>query len=336
MHVPGPARGPAVDSQWTALRAGTRTPPMARPTTDTQPRLSLRHWIEDRASAAVVGAVKLLPYERRVPAMGWFARTVLGPLALNRRTRANLKHVFPDMPQTEIRRICCAVADNFGRSLIEINSGRAFAERVKDLTPTGPGLMALEQAHAEGRPVILVSAHFGNYDAWRANLSQRGFRVGGLYMPMTNPATNRRYVATIESIASPLFPRGSEGMADMIRFLKSGGMLGLLGDHYMANGELVDFLGKPAWTATSAAKMAMKYNALLVPLYATRTPDGLSFTIEIEAPIPHTDPLTMTKALNDSASARVMAHPGQWFWLHRRWKRADGNPRAQKRAARSD
>ena len=308
---------------------------MARASTEPRTRLSFRHRIEDRASAAVVGAAKLLPYERRVPAMGWFARTILGPLALNRRTRANLKHVFPDMPQAEIRRICRDVADNFGRSLIEINSGREFAERVTHLTPTGPGLMALERAHAEGRPVILVSAHFGNYDAWRANLSQRGFRVGGLYMPMTNPATNRRYVATIESIASPLFPRGPEGMADMIRFLKSGGMLGLLGDHYMANGELIDFLGKPARTATSAAKMAMKYKALLVPLYATRSPDGLSFTIEIEAPIPHTDPLTMTRALNDSASARVRAHPGQWFWLHRRWKRAEPDMRGDQRGDKS-
>ncbi|PWE28276.1 lauroyl acyltransferase [Pararhodobacter marinus] len=308
---------------------------MARATTESRTRLSFRHRIEDRASAAVVGAAKLLPYERRVPAMGWFARTILGPLALNRRTRANLKHVYPDMPPAEIRRICRDVADNFGRSLIEINSGREFAERVTHLTPTGPGLMALERAHAEGRPVILVSAHFGNYDAWRANLSQRGFRVGGLYMPMTNPATNRRYVATIESIASPLFPRGAEGMADMIRFLKSGGMLGLLGDHYMANGELIDFLGKPARTATSAAKMAMKYKALLVPLYATRSPDGLSFTIEIEAPIPHTDPLTMTRALNDSASARVRAHPGQWFWLHRRWKRAEPDLRGDQRGDKS-
>ena len=140
-------------------------------------------------------------------------------------------------------------------------------------------------------------------------------------MPMSNPLANRRYVSTIEGIARPLFPRGTDGMSDMIRFIRSGGMLGLLGDHYMAHGELIDFLGKPAWTATSAAKLALKYKALLVPLYATRNPDGLTFTIEVEDPIPHSDPLTMTRALNDSASARVRAEMGQWFWLHRRWKR---------------
>jgi KDO2-lipid IV(A) lauroyltransferase len=141
-------------------------------------------------------------------------------------------------------------------------------------------------------------------------------------MPMTNPAANRRYLDKLGEIGSPLFPRGAAGMSDMIRFLRGGGMLLLLGDHYMAGGELIDFLGKPAWTATSAAKLALKYDALLVPIYATRNRDGLSFTIEVEPPVPHSDPLTMTRALNDSASARVRATPGQWFWLHRRWKNA--------------
>lgn len=298
----------------------TRT--TAAPPDPAPARLSVRHWIDDRLTGAVIGAVKLLPYHRRVPAMGWFFRRVLGPLLLYRRIRQNLRHVFPDMPKAEVSDICRGVADNFGRSFIELHSGRDFARLAATFEPGGPGLAALDRAHAEGRPVILVSAHFGNYDAWRSNLSARGFRVGGLYMPMTNPAANARYVATIESIARPLFPRGSEGLSDMIRFVKSGGMLGLLGDHYMAHGELVDFLGKPAWTATSAAKMALKYKALLVPLYATRNPDGLTFTIEVEDPIPHTDALTMTKALNDSASRKVMAHKGQWFWLHRRWKHA--------------
>ena len=82
------------------------------------PRLSVRHWIDDRLTAALIGTVKLLPYERRVPAMGWFFRRVLGPLALNRRIRQNLRHVFPQMPEAEVRTICREVADNFGRSLV--------------------------------------------------------------------------------------------------------------------------------------------------------------------------------------------------------------------------
>jgi KDO2-lipid IV(A) lauroyltransferase len=94
----------------------------------------------------------------------------------------------------------------------------------------------------------------------------------------------------------------------------------LLFDLNVVDGEMIDFLGRPAATATSAAELARRYGAEVIPFYAVRQPDGLSFQIELEAPIPHGDPLTMTRALNESLAARVRANPGQWFWIHRRWK----------------
>ena len=186
----------------------------------------------------------------------------------------------------------------------------------------GPGLACLEQAHREGRPVVLVTAHFGNYDAWRAALLARGFRIGAFYRPMRNPVFNRRYVAAMERIGTPMFPAGREGMAGMVRFLRGGGMLGLVADHHIGTGVPLDFLGRPALTALSAAELALRYDAPLVPLYGIRQPDGLSFRVRIEAPVPPSDPATMTAALNASAGAVIRAHMGQWFWLHRRWKGA--------------
>ena len=105
----------------------------------------------------------------------------------------------------------------------------------------------------------------------------------------------------------------------MLRFLRGGGMLGLVIDQYMEHGVPLDFLGKPAPTALSAAEIALKYNAVMVPGYAIRQPDGLSFHVHLEAPVPHTDAVTMTQALNDSLSEQVRAHMDQWFWLHQRW-----------------
>ncbi len=51
----------------------------------------------------------------------------------------------------------------------------------------------------------------------------------------------------------------------------------------------------------------------LIPFYGTRRPDGLTFDIELETPVPHSDPVTMTKAINASLEARILANPGQWF-----------------------
>jgi KDO2-lipid IV(A) lauroyltransferase len=67
--------------------------------------------------------------------------------------------------------------------------------------------------------------------------------------------------------------------------------------------------------------LALKHDALLVPIYVIRNPDGLSFSIEVETPIPPSDPMTMTRALNDSLSAVVQANMDQWMWSLRRWKK---------------
>jgi KDO2-lipid IV(A) lauroyltransferase len=109
-------------------------------------------------------------------------------------------------------------------------------------------------------------------------------------------------------------------LAGFVKTLREGGQGAILIDQYVAQGALLDFLGQLAPTALSAAEMALKYDALLVPIYAERLDNGLDFDVVIEAPIPHSDASRMTQALNDSLAARVRARPAQWLWIHRRWK----------------
>ncbi|MGL4238855.1 lysophospholipid acyltransferase family protein [Tabrizicola sp.] len=288
------------------------------------PPFTLRHWLQDRALRALIWLLLRLPYRVRVPLCGWVISRLVAPLAgYRQRVRDNLALVLPDLPSAEVERIARAVPDNVGRTVIEIYSGPEFIAHAVSHPLTGGGVAALEEAHRDGRPVILVTGHFGNYDASRAALIARGYRVGALYMPMANRYFNEHYVAAISGIGTPLFPRGRAGMANMVRHLKSGGMLGLLVDQHMGHGEPLTFFGEQALTALSAAELALKYNALLVPTYAIRGPDGLSFDIIVEAPIPHNTPEAMTQALNDSLEALVRGHLDQWFWIHRRWKGKD-------------
>lgn len=282
----------------------------------------LDHWVQDRVIRALIWGLLRLPYPMRVRLCGWVMSHLIAPIAgYRQRVRDNLALVLPDMPQAEVERMTRAVPDNVGRTIIEIYSGPEFTARAAATPPEGAGLAALEAAHAAGRPVILVTGHFGNYDASRAALLARGFRVGALYRNMKNAFFNAHYVAAISRIGTPLFPRGRSGLADMVRHLKSGGMLGLLIDQHMGHGADLTFFGVSAQTALSAAELALKYDALLVPTYAVRLPDGLNFRIIVEAPIAHGTPEAMTQALNDSLEALVRKHPDQWFWIHRRWKR---------------
>jgi KDO2-lipid IV(A) lauroyltransferase len=288
--------------------------------TDT-PHHTAAHWLQDRALRALFWGMLRLPYRWRVPLAGWVVSRIVAPLAgYSRRIRANLALILPDLPAAEVARITRAVPDNVGRTLIEIYSGLEFTAHAVSHPLTGDGMAALEAAHQAGRPVILVTGHFGNYDASRAALIARGYRVGALYNPMKNPYFNDHYVAAISQIGTPLFPRGKKGLGDMVRHLRSGGMLGLLMDQSMRHGAPLTFFEQTAMTALSAAELALKYDALVIPTYAVRQPDGLSFQIIVEAPIPHGTPEAMTQALNDSLEAIVRQNIDQWFWIHRRWK----------------
>lgn len=278
--------------------------------------------IANGAFLAVMGLARILPYERRIPMMGWFFAHILGPVAgWRKRIRDNLAKARPDLPPHEVAKLARAVPDNAGRSLAEIYSGEEFITRVHESDPLcGPGLPALEQAAAAGRPVILAVAHFGNYDAMRASLTGRGWPVGALYRPMNNEAFNRHYIPAMRAIAEPMFPRGRSGLAAMLRFLKGGGWLSLGYDQFDDHGAKLRFFGLPTKTVLTPAELAIRYDALILPIAGIRQPDGLSFRVEVGEPIPHSDPETMMQALNDHLEAQVRGNMQQWFWVHRRWK----------------
>lgn len=287
----------------------------------TDPRSTRADYAADLVLRGAIGACLALPYRWRVPVMGWIVARIVAPVAgYNRRIRQNLAYILPDLPEAEIRRLIRRVPDNFGRSLIEIYSGDAFKARVRDIPFTGAGVGALAEAKAQRRPVILVTGHFGNYDAPRAALVANGYNVAGLYRPARNAYFNDHYAGAITALGQPMFSAERKDLPKMVRFIKDGGMQGMVIDLNSFGGETLDFMGKPALTALSAAELALKYDALLVPIYGIRQPDGLGFDIRVEAPIAHSDPVTMTQALNDSLAALVRQYPDQWFWIHRRWK----------------
>lgn len=282
-----------------------------------------RHWAESRALATLIWAARRLPYDRRVPAFGAFARKSIGMVSAYReRMLLNLDYVWPEMPESRREDIARSAADNFGRTLIEHFSLGELKQRLSRSPLTGNGLSALEDAHSCGQPVILLSGHFGNYEAAWLGIQRLGLSVSGLYRPFSNPYVNRTYVAAMESAAGvPFFPQDRRGISGLLQHLRNGGAATFLSDLYAGNGIEMEFLGRPAMTGQTAAEFALRTEALLVPFYGVRTSDGLDFRIEIETPIPRSDPETMMMCFNHSLERRIIEHPGQWFWMHRRWKR---------------
>ena len=282
---------------------------------------NLRHWLQNLVLRSLIWVALALPYSVRVPLFGAVMRVVIAPLVgYRQRALENLAMIWPQMPLARRQAIAARVADNVGRTVIENYSGKALMARMALTEPVGPGMAALQNAVKTGQPAILITGHFGNYEAARASLVARGFSVGGLYRPARNSYFNAHYVRTMEAFGGPVFAQGRRGTGGFVRHLRGGGQLVLLFDQDVKGAPVFDFLGKPARTALSAAELSLRYGALLIPFYATRQADGLSFVIELEAPVAATDAATMTAVLSASLAARVRTNPEQWFWIHRRWK----------------
>lgn len=292
---------------------------------------SLTDYLAYLALRGLLETAKLLPFSLRLKVIGSTTAHLIAPLAgYSKRVRENLALVMPDLPKSEVKRLMRSVPANAGRTLAEVYSGADFKSRAKTAMVSGGGLDALEQAMAQGQGVIFASGHFGNYDVPRAVLSERGFKVGALYKPFTNPFFDVYYRRTIGEISQPIIPsKDRSGLVKMIRFLKSGGMIGMLVDVHTARAPALQFFGKRAATATSAADLALKHNLALVPIYGIRLDDHGHYELVIEPPIAHTTAPEMMQAVNDSIERQARAHMDQYFWIHRRWK-------AETRQARID
>ncbi len=289
-------------------------------TTEHPPTGNKADWLADRALRGLIGTLMRLPYETRVRMMGSALRRAIGPLAgYRKRAEQNLALVYPDMGVIMRRQIAEQCCDNFGRTVIENYSWQEFGKKLQDIKPQGDGLDVLSDAVKAKRPVLFVTAHFGNHEAPRQVLTAMGHTIGGLYRPMQNAYFNDHYAKTMTSWGGPVFAQGRRGTMGFVRHLRGGGLGTLLFD-VAAPGPYLPFLGHPARTSVSAAEIALKLDAVVIPYFGIRKDDGLSFEVEVEAPVAADTPENMLLAMNARLEAQIARNPAQWFWVHRRWK----------------
>ncbi len=277
-------------------------------------------WIIDRTLRGIIATALALPYKQRVRWFGAMIERGAAPMVgYRKRASDQLQLIWPDMDDDARRILARKVCNNFGRTMIENYSGADFAKQIEGAQVSGAGLAPLEQAKADGRPVLFVTGHFGNHEAPRQALVQRGYTIGGLYRPIANPYFNAHYAQNMLEMSGDVFAQGRKGTVGFVRMLKQGGMGTLLFDVRATGFSKIPFMGHPAHTATSVADIALKIDALVIPYFGIRQPDGLSFDVAVEAPIAPSTPEQMMIDITARLEARIHANPEQWFWVHRRW-----------------
>jgi KDO2-lipid IV(A) lauroyltransferase len=191
----------------------------------------------------------------------------------------------------------------------------------------------LRSCAREGRGVIIVIGHLGNWEIGGLAVTLAGFPIQSLNKALNNPWIDRYLNRFRTQTGQRMIPRDG-ALTEMIRVLLRGGMLVVQMDQDARDlGVFVNFFGRPASTHRAPATLSLKYNAPVVMVNTYRD-KHLNYAVCSE-PI-YADPFrsspdpvkALTQAYSDRFEGFVRQHPEQWFWMHDRWKSAERAARA--------
>jgi KDO2-lipid IV(A) lauroyltransferase len=280
-----------------------------------------------------VGILRALPFAtacRIACGLAWVARQV------DRRhrlvARENLQHAFPGRySPVELDRLVARVYQHFFLMIAEIvhlsrlvhrNTWRRYFGYA---TPED-GRRCID-ALTCGRSILIVTAHFGNWEVSSYVTGVLGFKLHAIARPIDNPhidAWLRRWRE--ESGQKMLAKKGDFDQIEEV--LKTGQALGTLGDQDAgARGLFVNYFNRPASTHKAVALLAIEHNVPMLVIGCARVGGPMCFRvyvedfIEPEAYASRPDAVrVITERFTSSIERLVCRHPEQYFWLHRRWK----------------
>jgi KDO2-lipid IV(A) lauroyltransferase len=188
------------------------------------------------------------------------------------------------------------------------------------------GFAALQHAYAQGRGVVLVSGHLGNWELSAAYMAARGIAVEAIAMHMANPLSDGFFRRTRERFGIDVV-FDDEAVRRIPRAFREGHAVGFLSDQAGKGlaSTFVPFFGRPARTPRGAAVFALRGDLPVIFTVAIRQPDGRYQSHFEEVPVVRTgdrerDVDALVLAYTQVLERYVRRFPGQYFWQHRRWK----------------
>jgi KDO2-lipid IV(A) lauroyltransferase len=287
--------------------------------------LSLTH---DRASAS---AVALARPARAAPSRA--ARLFYRLMPFRRRVVLdNLNRVYGDrVDADEIERLAQAHYGHLGRLLWEFATFPWLPRARKLAMARVEGLDTLLAAHAQGKGVLILTGHFGNFEvATTAGLAQYPQADGRFHFvrrPIRPEWLDRLVTRRFRKAGFGVLPKRG-GLEAILDRLAAGDLVVFPFDQHASrkDGVLVEFFGHAAGTFKSLAIIALATGAPVVPAASWREPDGrhvLRFEAPLE-PVEHADTneaiRLASRAYNRALERLIVRRPEQWWWVHRRWK----------------
>ncbi|MEM6947350.1 MAG: lysophospholipid acyltransferase family protein [Pseudomonadota bacterium] len=271
--------------------------------------------------------MKALGPDRASNFCGWLMRRLGPALSQHRTALRNIAMAFPDWPKSLVRETALAAWESAGRTAGELPHLPAIHPYEGDRVDV-VGAERLDAIRTGGQGAVLISGHFANWEVMAAVICRRPVDCLVTYRMLNNPHIDRRINDLRRAYGiGVLAPKGL-GTRELMRALQAGRAVALMNDQKFNTGLALPFLGHEAMTQPGPARLALKYGVPLVPVSTVRTgPARFRVTIHPALETPNTgDPAgdleAAVRAINAFLEDQVRAHPGQWFWQHRRWPKS--------------
>jgi KDO2-lipid IV(A) lauroyltransferase len=247
----------------------------------------------------------------------------------------NLKVAFPESSDIERKRILQGCFINLGRQLGEFSHFSKIRPDTLDEVLDSEGLERLREALASGHGVLLFTGHLGGWELSSFALSVLGYPGTILVRRIDNPKIER-LVDQIRTCCGIRTIDKRAAIRSMLRALSENRVLGLLVDiNMMAHeGIFVDFFGTPASTTSMLARLGLRTEAPIMPVFVPWIEQRQRFMLYVGAPLDiersgdeEKDVRRLTSQITEIIESYIRRYPDQWLWIHKRWQtRPEGEP----------
>ncbi|PHR56327.1 MAG: hypothetical protein COA44_08180 [Arcobacter sp.] len=187
----------------------------------------------------------------------------------------------------------------------------------------------IDEAIKEGRKIIIVSAHYGNWELGAT-------AVGALIHPITSIHKKMNddyfddYLLKSRTKFNMTMIEKKGAIRHLVKAIKNNEIITMMIDQNVnpKDGIYIDFLGAKATQSAAPAFLARKFGALIIPILIHTSPEKENI-IRFFKPIEtaktdneEKDILDSTQAQADLLAEVIRKHPKPWFWCHKRWKSA--------------
>jgi len=240
----------------------------------------------------------------------------------------HLAQAFPQQSEDWVADTAKGAYRHVGREWLSVPYiSRRGPEEVRRRIVQFEGRDVLKAAYDEGRGVVIVSGHFGNWDLAGSALAAFGYPVDAVMQGMRNPRVTPLVQDFRRNLGMGLIDR-ADPWGRFNDSLAAGRLVAFVADQDAGrNGVFVPFFGRSASTHRAPALLALRTGApfLVGGVHRVGPRRYHGWLVRLDPPEGgdiKQQVLELTRSWVKELEKRVRLYPEQYFWHHKRWKTA--------------